>query len=247
MTNKVDSIAKNPDARALAASNANHRSAIASTFLIFTEDPMEFEALRRDYYRRLGPRDRMECDLVDQIVHALWNQRRSWIMEHEALNLEISRRNPAIDAEYNNLPPSAVATLALQELAKVPILPLLHRYQARLAQEYNRALKTFLDLKKNVPLLPPGGMDDPPEFLEPAALQEYGGETNPIPESDTPEPKQEPAEPVEAPQSHPQPEPKTPGNQPIAPPPAASDLNWLTDLETDRETSRKTWPIGERT
>jgi hypothetical protein len=124
---------KTPEGKSKAARNCLKHGLAATTFLILTEDPEEFQQVRAAYYNRLGPRDRMETDLVDQIVRAAWNQRRGWSMENESLNLEIVRRGSDIDAEYVNLHPEAVAALAAQELAKVPILPLLHRYQARLA------------------------------------------------------------------------------------------------------------------
>jgi len=147
---------KTPEGKAIASRNASKHRLCAATFILETEDLGEFEALRACYYTRFGPRDQVENELVDKMVHSVWNQKRAWAMEHESINLQMVKMAPDFAAKYSQLSPECRAALAFAELAGTPSLPLLHRYAARLSNEFHRALKTLLELQKNVPLLPPG-------------------------------------------------------------------------------------------
>ena len=72
-----------PEGKAISSRNALVHGLCAATFLIETEDPAEFNAVRGCYYTRFGPRDQVENDLAGKIVHAIWNEKRAWAMEHE--------------------------------------------------------------------------------------------------------------------------------------------------------------------
>ena len=145
-----------PEGKAISSRNALVHGLCAATFLIETEDPAEFNAVRGCYYTRFGPRDQVENDLVDKIVHAIWNEKRAWAMEHESINIQMVKMAPDFAAKFSELSSIARAALAFSELAGAPSLPLLHRYAARLSNEFHRSLKTLRELQKNVPLLPPG-------------------------------------------------------------------------------------------
>jgi hypothetical protein len=212
---------KTPEGKTKAARNSVRHGLAASTFLIITENPLEFQEVRAGYYARLGPRDRMETDLVDRIVRAEWNQRRCWTVENESLNLEIVRRQPDIAAQYVEIPPQAVTALAAQELAKVPC-PCSTATRPASPNDYQRALKTLLELRKNFPLAPPGGtLPGPIQALEPAPCQ-----TDPIPKSDSNTDSNE----------QPPPTPATPATSAApAQPPAARTQNSLRNLEIVHE------------
>jgi hypothetical protein len=77
-------------------------------------------------------------------------------MEHESINVQMTRMAPDFAAEFATLSPIARAALALAKLAEGPSLALLHRYAARLSNEFHRSLKTLREVQKDVPLLPPG-------------------------------------------------------------------------------------------
>jgi hypothetical protein len=172
---------KSPEGKARAAANAVRHGLAASNFVILTEDVGQFNGFRQSYMDRFGPRDGVEVDLIDRMVHAAWTERRTWSMENDAIDLQVRRMAPALAAEIGGATNGDRAARAIEELAKQPTLALLHRYAARLSNEFQRALKTLLELREKVPLIPAGtsvaqasACEDPPPC-----------ETNPIPPSDT--------------------------------------------------------------
>ncbi len=66
------------------------------------------------------------------------------------------RMEPQLAKEYVELPERARLALAAEDLAKQPGLPLFHRYDAHSSLEFQRGFKTLQDLRKFVPLAPPG-------------------------------------------------------------------------------------------
>ena len=124
-------------------------------FITDVEDFDEYCAHRDDYMTSYG-RDQVECDLVERIAHAEWNLKRRSAMEHELINARMCRMQTSLDREYEGLSPHARMALALEQLAKEPAMALLERYKTRASNEYNRALKTLRELRRDFPLLAPG-------------------------------------------------------------------------------------------
>ena len=127
------------------------------------------------------------------MVHACWNLRRTWTMVNETLNLQMSRMEADLAKRYADLPERSRAAAAFEELAKQPALPLLYRYEARQNTEYQRALKTWLELRKNVPLAPAGALlpdrvqNEPTVPPEPAPVltdeaPDQASQTEPLPD-----------------------------------------------------------------
>jgi len=187
-----------PEGKARVAANALRHGLAASNFVILTEDIGQFNDYRQSYMDRFGPRDGVEVDLIDRMVHAAWTGRRTWSMENDAIDLQIRRMAPALAAEIGGATNGDRAARAIEELAKGPTLPLLHRYAARLANDFQRALKTLLELREKVPLVPAG--TTVPQALaceNPVAQALACGsldscQTSPIPQSDTPRPANPP-------------------------------------------------------
>jgi hypothetical protein len=173
---------KTPEGKARSSQNAVRHGLSATTFIVFNEDLEEYTELREDYMCRFAPRDRVEIDLIERMVHAAWNLRRTWNLENETINLQMFRMEGALEKEYIDMPERSRLAAAFEELAKQPALPLLHRYEARQSGEYQRALKTFLDLRKSVPLAPPGPLRGVPEQIQapPTAAPEPPAKTNPV-------------------------------------------------------------------
>jgi hypothetical protein len=169
--------------KAKVAANALRHGLCASNFVIGTEDVGDFNHYRKSYMDRLGPRDGVEIDLIDRMVHAGWTERRTWSMENDTIDLHMKRMAPTLASDMvPPISPGERAARAIEELAKTPTLPLLHRYAARLSNEFQRALKTLLELRERVPLVPAGT----PVAQALACGTEEPCETNPCPESDTP-------------------------------------------------------------
>ena len=171
---------KTPEGKAKVSANALLHGLCASNFVILTEDVGEFNGYRQSYMGRLGPRDGVEIDLIDRMVHAGWTERRTWSMENDTIDLQIKRMAPTLAGEIIDATPGQRAARAIEELAKLPTLPLLQRYAARLSNEFQRALKTLLELKERVPLVPPGT----PVAQASGCGTEEPCQTKPIPESD---------------------------------------------------------------
>ena len=178
---------KTPEGKAKVAGNALRHGLCASNFVILTEDVGQFNEYRQSYMGRFGPRDGVEIDLIDRIVHAGWTERRTWSMENDCIDYQIKRMAPSLVGEVFDPTPGERAARAMEELAKQPTLPLLHRYAARLSNEFQRALKTLLELRERVPLVPPGTPIPDPVAQPSACGTEEPCQTNPIGESDTPE------------------------------------------------------------
>lgn len=167
---------KTAEGRAASSRNSAKHGLTSKTFILKTEDLDEFNEFRNAYIARFGPRDLVELNLVGRMVHADWNEHRSWSMEHELIDLKIEDNFHNVNGVYVDPPPGTQAALAVDQLAKEPTLPLLQRYAAALSRESRRAFKMLLELRKEVPLLPAN----------------TPGETNPWSETNTPpEPKTE--------------------------------------------------------
>jgi hypothetical protein len=161
---------KTQGGKAISSRNAVRHGLCATSFVLDNEDLNEYNRFRDDHIARFGPRDVVEMDLVDRMVHASWNLRRAWTMENETLNLEMFRMKASLDTEFAEIPERTRTAFALEEVAKKPTFALLQRYAARQSNEYQRSLKTLLDLRKYVPLAPPGPrVPDEPNQPEPPA------------------------------------------------------------------------------
>ena len=66
-------------------------------------------------------------NIVDRIVHAVWNEHRSWDIEHAIHNVQMVKNEPTVAAQYNNPPNRTRTALAIVDLAKEPALPLMQR------------------------------------------------------------------------------------------------------------------------
>jgi hypothetical protein len=176
---------KTPEGKAAVSGHALQHGLCAANFVILTEDVNDFNGYRQSYMGRLGPRDGVEIDLIDRMVHAGWTERRTWSMENDTIDLQLKRMAPSLAGEIFDPTPGERAARAIEELAKQPTLPLLHRYAARLSNEFQRALKTLLELRERVPLVPPGTPIQDPVAQASACGTEEPCQTKPIPESDT--------------------------------------------------------------
>ena len=147
---------KTPAGKATSSMNGVRHGLCSTTFVLFNENLEEYTQLRDEFIARFGPRDQVELELIERMVHACWNLRRTWTMVNETLNLQMFRMEGDLAKRYADLAERSRAAAAFEELAKQPALPLLYRYEARQNTEYQRALKTWLELRKNVPLAPAG-------------------------------------------------------------------------------------------
>ena len=125
--------------KARVASNAIRHGLLAKQILIGNESPENFKILWDSIVNRFEPVDDFELNLIEELVASYWRLRRAWALETEmfenAMQKETSRRQLSrMDAAFG-------------ELAAMPKLPLLYRYESRLQLMYQRALKNLLMLR----------------------------------------------------------------------------------------------------
>src|SRR6266496_2655048 len=85
----------------------------ASSFVVDNEDLGEYDQLIDSYMTRFCARDQVEVDLIDRMVHATWNQHRSWAIENELLNNQMLLMETQIAQDYKRIPPSGRLALAV--------------------------------------------------------------------------------------------------------------------------------------
>lgn len=142
-----------PSERRLGAARAGDRKsitpALAGRFPLSTEDPQAFMDLRDVYIRRFGPRDLVEQEIVDTMLHAAWNARRGWLMAQATVNLHTSKNERAACEE-----PTTIENTPLPQSTE-KFVKFLRRYVARMSREFRMSLDMLRYVQKNVPLPPP--------------------------------------------------------------------------------------------
>lgn len=198
---------KTPEGKSRSSRNAVKHGITAAACIISTENLPEYESLRQAYMLRFDARDQVEIDLVDRLVAAEWNLRRIRTAINESLNLQLSRMEADIARQFEYIPDSARLALALEKLADTPAFQLLQRYQTRCQTDYNRALKSLLEIRKNFPVLPAGAPlpnkataipPEPPADRQPVVGNHFTDQ----PLSTTPEPATGPAPAISASPGH---------------------------------------------
>lgn len=153
--------------KSVSSRNATTHGMCATTFVLSNEDLDDYLQVRDQYMQRFGPRDQTEVDLIDRMVHATWSLRRCWTVQNQTVNMRMLHMQPALAEEYADLPPSGHTAAAMEDLAKENVLALHFRYETAMTTQYQRALKSLLDTRRNYPLAPPGSCPQYPAFHQP--------------------------------------------------------------------------------
>jgi hypothetical protein len=114
--------------------------------LVFLENESEddFRTLRDLYLLHFQPRDPYESDLVEQLIALRWRLNRTWSYETNLLEVEIGRREPEIEKEFQTCSNELRNALALRALyEESPILPGLSRYEVRFRRMCDRIVKVL--------------------------------------------------------------------------------------------------------
>jgi hypothetical protein len=167
--------------------------------------PNESEEELRDYLDHFAPANKPEADLVRQLASAHWRLVRYAGIETALLDLEMQKKREYVDKAWKNIDQHGRLALAFQSLAgDHSQLALLNRYQARLHHEYQRILKSLLQMQAsraateaklqnepkqpapNAPAPPPTPLDDRPltHISESDITRiDYEGKRSPVPPS----------------------------------------------------------------
>ena len=103
------------------------------------------------FIRKFQPTDKVELELVTEMVAARWCLRRIWLIQTAAIDLQMDRMAPEIAEQFQvNTHPTrlslAFTTMANQEKS----LQLLLGYETTYSRAFDRALKT-LDKNTEIP------------------------------------------------------------------------------------------------
>jgi hypothetical protein len=130
---------KTPQAKERSAQNASRHGLLARCIVLQNESAEAFQAIMAQYIDRFQPADDVEMALVEEMAAAFWRQRRSWAIETRLFD----------NAIETDLSPDAIGRIAgaFSTLAATPSLALIHRYETRLHNIYQRALRSLLLLR----------------------------------------------------------------------------------------------------
>src|SRR4029077_10247895 len=139
---------KSEDGRRAVSLNAIKHGLTAETVVLPNESEEQYQAELRDYLEHFAPANKPETDLVLQLASAHWRLARYTAVETSLFDIQMEKSRKNIDKEWKNIDESVRLALAFEALSgtRSP-LALLNRYQARLHHEYQRILKTLLQMQ----------------------------------------------------------------------------------------------------
>jgi hypothetical protein len=124
-----------PEGKLRSSQNAFRHGLLADCVVLDCESREAFLELLRVHEDRLQPADGVEFGMIEEMVAAKWRIHRAWAMEKGLLEKEINPKLPG-----GSIPQVAAA---VAYLAGAPALGLVHRYETRLHNMYQRSLRTF--------------------------------------------------------------------------------------------------------
>jgi hypothetical protein len=123
----------------IASQNARRHALLARVVVLENESPDAFAGVVSEHLARFQPADGIEYGLVEEMAAAWWRLRRTWSIETQLLN-------DCFDGPQPGKGTSLLAT-AFKNPDDSRGLALLHRYETRLHNMYQRALKNLLMLQ----------------------------------------------------------------------------------------------------
>jgi hypothetical protein len=167
---------KTPQDKERSAQNARRHGLLARCIVLQSESPDAFQAIMAQYVERFQPADDVEMALVEEMAAAFWRQRRCWAIETRLFD-------NAIDADLSGDAIGRIAG-AFSTLAAAPTLGLMHRYETRLHNMYQRALRNLLLLRaERIPNEPNPDFEHGQDIVSPPDPQP----ADPAPPSATPD------------------------------------------------------------
>jgi len=128
-----------PEGKKRSAMNAMRHGLLSDVVVLEGEGEENFQLLLEQHVERLQPADGVEYALVEEMAAAYWRLHRNWAMEKRMIDTQ-ARNELSRD-------PLDRYVAAFRTLSAGTAYPLLHRYETRLHNMYQRALRTFLHLR----------------------------------------------------------------------------------------------------
>ena len=128
-----------PEGKRRSALNALRHGLLSDCVVLPGESVEAFAELLAQHIERFAPVDGVEFGMIEEMAAAYWRLRRSWAIENTLLAESLAAQPPGDDV--------ARITAAFKQQASSSELALLHRYESRLHQMYQRALHNILLLR----------------------------------------------------------------------------------------------------
>jgi len=139
---------KTAEGKRIASLNATTHGLTAEIVVLQNESEDQYQADLRDYLDHFRPEGKPETDLVHQLAAAHWRLTRYAGVESGLLERKMDDQADRIDDKYEEIPENHRLAIAFEALSgRNGSMGLLNRYQARLHREYQRLLKTVIELQ----------------------------------------------------------------------------------------------------
>jgi hypothetical protein len=130
-----------PKGKANSSQNATRHGLLAKTVVLSNENADLFAANVDELIERFNPADEIEMAAIEEMAAAHWRLRRNLAIEHAVLEAGLAIHPPAAGFRQT--------AAAFSDPANLPVLNLLHRYETRLQNIYQRAYRTLCLLRKS--------------------------------------------------------------------------------------------------
>jgi hypothetical protein len=127
------------------STNSLRHGLLARCVVLEAESREGFDSLVAGFMERFNPADSVEFGFVEEMLSALWRQRRAWAIETRLMDDAVAAQPSESGGQRASIA-AAFAALAAQ-----PQLSLLHRYESRLHRVFQRALHNLLLLQAKTP------------------------------------------------------------------------------------------------
>ena len=156
---------KTPQGKQRSAHNALRHGLLAQSLVFESESPEGFAAVLAGHLARLRPVDDFELGMVEEMVAAHWRLRRCWALETRMYEKQIAAQPAGSDLDRS--------ADAFSSLAQAPAMALMHRYEARLHQMYQRSYRNLLLLRITELPNEPNPISEHPAALDPATPRSH--------------------------------------------------------------------------
>ncbi len=182
---------KSPAGIQQSSKNAIKHGLTSKMIVLTNESQASFDELHETYIETFQPINRVEMDLVDQMVASQWRLRRIWIMQTAALDLKMDQQDAEIAKKFHQIDQATRVTVAFTTLANdEKSLDLLLRYETTYTRLYQRAISTLVRLRRAIqigenrpePISSQELRNDPPPTVSvPVSLPDFAETITPLP------------------------------------------------------------------
>ena len=158
---------KTPEGIAISSMNAVRHGLAAKSLVLTNESMANYLELLQAYRNKFKPQDKVESDLIDQMVAAQWRIRRLWTMQTAALDLKMDQQEAEIAAKFTVIDQPTRASYAFTTLAnEEKALELYLRYEISYTRMYDRAQRALLRLRNEKLQNDPNSAPPVPDIAE---------------------------------------------------------------------------------